>query len=230
MHRDLSNPVHKSNLHFHHHVPYPPIGQSFFELSRITQFQPLDPNTHKPFSLEQVLAKKLRWITLGGQYDWTEKRYPDEPPPEFPLDIAQFIHDLFPPTKPEAAILNFYSPGDTLNIHRDVSEECEAGLVSISLGCDGIFLVGLENSGNVTDTERTVRHVAIRLRSGDAVFMTGPSRFAWHGVPQIIAGTCPDYLSDWPVGEGMDDADPMRQWKGWMEGKRINLNVRQMQE
>ncbi|KAK3073138.1 hypothetical protein LTS18_014496, partial [Coniosporium uncinatum] len=193
-----------------------------------TQFQPLDPNTHKPFNLEQILTKKLRWITLGGQYDWTEKRYPDETPPEFPPDIAQLIHDLFPPTKAEAAILNFYSPGDTLSLHRDVSEECEAGLVSISLGCDGIFLVGLEGPGNGKDTDRTARHLAIRLRSGDAVFMTGPSRFAWHGVPQIVAGTCPDYLSDWPLGEEMDDANPIRQWRGWMEGKRINLNVRQM--
>jgi alkylated DNA repair protein alkB family protein 1 len=61
------------------------------------------------------------------------------------------------------------------------------------------------------------------LRSGDAVYMSGEARFAWHGVAKIVPGTCPDYLSDWP---GKDFPD----WKNWMRNKRINLNVRQMRE
>ncbi|KAK4691607.1 hypothetical protein P7C71_g5423, partial [Lecanoromycetidae sp. Uapishka_2] len=44
-------------------------------------------------------------------------------------DIAAFIHGLFPEMKPEAAIVNVYTPGDTLSLHRDVSEECENGLM-----------------------------------------------------------------------------------------------------
>jgi alkylated DNA repair protein alkB family protein 1 len=56
------------------------------------------------------------------------------------------------------------------------------------------------------------------------VYMSGESRFAWHGVPQIVAGSCPQYLRDWPNG----DKGEHEEWKGWMAGKRVNLNVRQM--
>ena len=66
--------------------------------------------------------------------------------------------------------------------------------------------------------------------------MAGTSRFAWHGVPQIVRGTCPGYLADWPAetvdggdGEGEGEGEGMYEaWRGWMGGKRVNLNVRQM--
>jgi DNA alkylation damage repair protein AlkB len=167
-----------------------------------------------------MLTKKLRWITLGGQYDWTNKIYPSSAPPNFPQDIAEFLRFLFPKVvNPQAAIVNFYSPGDTLSLHRDVAESCDRGLVSLSIGCEGIFVLGLE------DAERPdgVKMVAMRLGSGDAVVMDGESRYAWHGVPLIVKGSCPEWLASWP-GEEFEE------WKGWMEGKRVNLNVRQMWE
>ncbi len=155
---------------------------------------------------------------MGGQYDWTNKVYPLEQPPEFPADVADLLGSLFPDMVPQAAIVNLYSPGDTLSLHRDVSEEIDRGLVSISLGCDAIFVIGLHN-----EQSGETRSAVLRLRSGDAVYMKGESRFAWHGVPSIIPSTCPDYLSDWP-------GDQFPAWKGWMQGKRINLNVRQMRD
>ena len=164
-----------------------------------------------------MLNRKLRWITLGGQYDWTNKVYPSTAPPQFPSDIAEFLKFLFGDMmQPEAAIVNFYSPGDTLSLHRDVAEECDRGLISISIGCDGIFILGLEDEKTGRVNMRTMR-----LRSGDAIIMDGKSRYAWHGVPQIVVGTCPESLQDWP-GEDYPS------WSGWMKGKRINLNVRQM--
>jgi len=194
------------------------------------------------------MMSKLRWMTLGGQYDWTKKRYPEETPPSFPDDIYNLLHETFPTMKPQAAIgmflclsqflrrsvsknievsialltfktlVNFYSPGDTLSLHRDVSEDVDRGLVSISIGCHAIFLIGLsEDDGTVS------RYQAMRLRSGDAVYMTGESRFAWHGVPKIIPNTCPKSLENWP---GITHP----QWEGYMKTKRINLNVRQMFE
>jgi alkylated DNA repair protein alkB family protein 1 len=165
-----------------------------------------------------MLQKKLRWFTLGGQYDWTAKQYPNAKPPEFPPDIARLIHQLFPSMRAEAAIVNFYSPGDTLSMHRDVAEECDSGLVSISIGCDAIFVIGIGEE----------KPVPIRLRSGDAVFMSGPSRFAWHGVPQVIRDTCPEYLKDWPATPSCGHHAKYEHWRGWMSGKRINLNIRQM--
>jgi alkylated DNA repair protein alkB family protein 1 len=107
-----------------------------------------------------------------------------------------------------------------LSLHRDVSEECDRPLVSISLGCDAIFMTGLEDG----------KGLAIRLRSGDALVMSGPARYAWHGVPQILPGTCPEWMADWPYREDGSDGETYEHWKGWMARKRINLNVRQMWE
>jgi alkylated DNA repair dioxygenase AlkB len=157
-------------------------------------------------------------MTLGGQYDWTAKRYPSESPPPFPADIKRLLKGIFPDMDAQAAIVNLYSPGDTLCIHRDVSESCDQGLVSISIGCDAIFMVGNQD-GTETAT--------IRLRSGDALYMTGSSRYAWHGVPKIIPNTCPDWLAEWPAVQNHDNA-LYNGWRGWMSNKRINLNVRQM--
>ena len=197
-------------------------------------FEPLDPAIHKPLTIKQFLNRKLRWITLGGQYDWTEKSYPKDKPPAFPADEAALIRAAFPEMRPEAAIINVYSPGDTLSLHRDVSEKSDQGLVSISIGCDGIFVVGLERA-----SPEGASCLAVRLRSGDAIYMSGPARYAWHGIPRILPGTCPTWLRAWPAqpqprgepnaaGGDPDRPKAFEAWRGWMETKRINLNVRQM--
>jgi alkylated DNA repair protein alkB family protein 1 len=235
LHRDLSNPEHLTNVHFHHQLPYPQNQKSFFSLARNgPQIEPLDLSLHKPIPLETFLTKKLRWATLGGQYDWTAKEYPSTPPPAFPPDIAKLLETLFPAMKAEAAIVNLYSPGDVLSMHRDVAENSDKGLISISIGCDAIFVIGLgpDSSQEVNEEPNSIAvetkpPLVIRLRSGDAVFMGGKSRFAWHGVPRIIANTCPDFLKDWPACD-RDENEDYEQWRGWMSNKRINLNVRQM--
>ncbi|KAJ5292945.1 uncharacterized protein N7443_008898 [Penicillium atrosanguineum] len=228
LHRDLPNPEHKTNLHLHYDVTYPEgtdstaTTKSFFADDPTRTLQPKDPSVHKPLPIQSVLEKKLRWVTLGGQYNWTDKVYPPEAPPPFPQDVAKLLKAAFPETEAQAAILNLYSAGDTLSAHRDVSEDCDVGLISISFGCDGLFLVS-HDDGNAAEV--------IRLRSGDAVYMNGTSRFAWHGVPKILPSTCPSWLAEWPsAGHNAPDAliDPYEMWKGWMSGKRINLNVRQM--
>lgn len=228
LHRDLPNPEHKTNLHLHYDVTYPQATdstattKSFFADDPTRTLQPKDPSVHKPLDIQSLLEKKLRWVTLGGQYNWTDKVYPPEAPPPFPQDVAKLLKAAFPETEAQAAILNLYSAGDTLSAHRDVSEDCDVGLISISFGCDGLFLVS-HDDGNGAEV--------IRLRSGDAVYMNGTSRFAWHAVPKILPSTCPSWLADWPsAGDNAPDAliDPYEMWKGWMSGKRINLNVRQM--
>ncbi|OCK86643.1 uncharacterized protein K441DRAFT_691598 [Cenococcum geophilum 1.58] len=209
LHRDLSNPLHLTNLHTHYTLAYPS--------------NPTSPS--RP-------PNPLRWLTLGGQYDWTAKRYPTSPPPPFPPDIAALLTAVFADAEPQAAIVNLYSPGDTLSLHRDVAEGCRKGLSSVSLGCEGVFVVG---PGDAEGEEREERDwegagktvLALRLPSGSAVYMGGEARFAWHGVPQIVAGTCPAYLADWPAAGGGEGGD-FEAWRGWMGGKRVNLNVRQM--
>lgn len=186
----------------------------------------------------------MRWTTLGGQYDWTAKRYPDAAPPPFPHDIKDLLETVWTSTRAEAAIVNLYSPGDTLSVHRDVAEASPHGLVSVSLGCDAVFVIGVSASASASvsasadvgeeQPEQHDKTIALRLRSGSAVYMSGPSRFAWHGVPQIVKGTCPSYLAEWPAapknGTADEEEGEYEAWRGWMAGKRVNLNVRQMRD
>lgn len=230
LHRDLADPRHQTNVHFHHSLNYP--SGSFFDLNPRDEsvITPIDSNLHRPMSVGDFLSKKLRWCTLGGQYDWTRKVYPEEEPPAFPTDLQDLLHGLFPETMPQASIVNVYSPGDVLSLHRDVSEHCDNGLISISIGCDAVFLMALDNNEKSGEETECLR---IRLRSGDAIYMDGPTRYAWHGVPQVIANTCPTDLGHWPA-QNLDranticDHDPYAGWKSWMATKRVNLNVRQM--
>ena len=193
-----------------------------------------EPREHKPLTASRFLLKRLRWMTLGYQYDWTNKTYPAGEAPVFPTDIADLLQGLFPDVSPQAGIVNIYSARDTLSLHRDVSEQCQKGLISISLGCDGLFVVGHaveeDSSGQGSSTGPCL---VLRLRSGDAVYMTGKARHAWHGVPKIVAGTCPEWMGEWPAGaERSDPAVPRgpgahEAWRGWMATRRVNLNVRQ---
>lgn len=147
IHRDLSQPHHQTNMHLHYRLPYPERDTdseqptSFFSHGPESEakFIPKDPSVHKPLSMKQVMERKLHWVTLGGQYDWTNRVYPGEKPPEFPPDISGFLEAMFPETQAQAAIVNFYTPGDTMMMHRDVSEETDKGLVSLSMGCDALF-------------------------------------------------------------------------------------------
>lgn len=232
LHRDLSNPRHQTNLHLHYDLPYPPSGSSFFSYSpeetEPAKFIPKDPSVHKPLSPRQVLQRRLHWVTLGGQYDWTNRVYPDEKPLVFPEDIDGFLRDLFPETAAQAAIVNFYTPGDTMMMHRDVSEFTDKGLVSLSFGCDCLFMIAPNKGalqGEKAEDSGEKEYLLLRLRSGDAIYMTQESRYAWHGVPKVIPGTCPDYLENWPARDGKYE-----EWEGWMKNKRINLNVRQMHD
>ncbi|OAA69085.1 oxidoreductase, 2OG-Fe(II) oxygenase family [Cordyceps fumosorosea ARSEF 2679] len=249
LHRDLCNPTHQTNLHLHYDLPYPHHGdgdgattpvseRSLFALSPTSgaaPFLPKDPSVHKPLTARQVLTRRLHWVTLGGQYDWTSRVYPEEEQaaqrlPAFPTDIARFLAALFPATDAQAAIVNLYSPGDTMMMHRDVSEFTDRGLVSLSFGCDGLFMIA-PNTPSAAGSEGRADgdeedYLLLRLRSGDAIYMTQESRFAWHGVPKIIPGTCPSYLESWPAREDGQFAA----WEGWMKSKRVNLNVRQVRE
>lgn len=147
VHRDLSHPHHQTNMHLNYEIPYPDKDPdtnrpaSFFTAAPDSEvrFIPKDPSVHKPLSMKQVMGRKLHWVTLGGQYDWTNRVYPGEEPPQFPPDVSGLLETLFPQTLAQAAIVNFYTPGDTMMMHRDVSEETNKGLVSLSIGCDALF-------------------------------------------------------------------------------------------
>lgn len=232
LHRDLSEPRHQTNLHLHYDLPYPTGNEgntSFFDMSpeEPDTFKPKDPSVHKPLTARRVFDKRLHWVTLGGQYDWTNRVYPGTEPPPFPGDVREFLEALYPETRAQAAIVNIYNPGDTMMMHRDVSEDTDRGLISLSIGCDGLFMITPNDIALKPDApdRKDKGYLLLRLRSGDVIYMTQEARFAWHGVPKVVKGTCPPGLRDWPAAEGRH-----QDWRGWMGGKRINLNVRQMKD
>ncbi|GMM51075.1 hypothetical protein DASB73_020330 [Starmerella bacillaris] len=203
----LQSPEHLTNLDAHYALERP---LRFFETD-----SPATVLTAENSSKSALMRNKIRWITLGGQYNWTEKVYPSFTPgekgcPIFPDNEARAVANTFG-INAEAAIVNFYTQGDILSPHQDVAELSKNDLISMSLGCSSIFYLGAERYG--------YQPLPIVLRSGDIIVMGGESRDAWHGVGRIFKETCPDYLQNLDLGDG---------FQSWMKDRRININLRQM--
>lgn len=248
----LPNSVNGSNLSLHSADS----SQASVTKPEPDQYSVAGTTTHvtEPLSIYAVRTKKLRWITLGGQYNWTTKEYPSFAPgspgfPYFPqamsLIFSRPVFDL----APEAAIINFYSPGDTLSPHQDVAEISDQDLASVSIGCDAVFYVGLDRYREQGQDEQQVGSggrvvqppLQVLLHSGDAIVMGGSSRYAYHGVGRVWPNTCPQFLADvsqLPFGIrstqhlGNKQVEVWRKkwdlYTEWMQNKRININVRQM--
>ncbi|ORX68210.1 hypothetical protein DL89DRAFT_268729 [Linderina pennispora] len=186
-----------------------------------------------------ALLPRLRWYTLGRQYNWTTKLYDSGSTAFDPaLDslmraIAIAISDAslgghaingFDGRQYtcHAGIVNFYGEKDSMAGHVDKTEEnMEAPLISLSLGLECVYLVG----GRTRDIEPS----AIRLRSGDILAMCGESRMAFHGVPRVIADSAPDYLTDPCTGSTDAGAEKYPEWRHfskYLARHRINCNAR----
>lgn len=191
--------------------------------------QPKDTKSNnKQLNMIQYLSKKLRWLTLGDQYDWPTRRYSGKDTTSFPSDVANLVASLFPDLNSQSGVVLLYSPKDFMPVHRDVSEQCERGLASFSLGCDGLFVIARDtNEGELEQG----KPIVIRVRSGDVLQLEGQARWAWHAMPKVIAGTCPDYMRDWPAGSEASigySKGAFSRWKGYMSSKRLNLSCREV--
>ncbi|KAF2011273.1 oxidoreductase domain-containing protein [Aaosphaeria arxii CBS 175.79] len=240
MHRDLAEPSHKINLQEDFTIPYPPAQTSpsshrfdstFFTRDRSLEEDsliPKEPEKNKPLNNEQFLYSKLRWLTLGEQYDWPTRSYAKHATP-FPEDLSKLVMGLFPHIRPDSGVVLMYSAKDHMPVHRDVSEHCQRALASFSVGCDGIFILARgEDGGEGANAPRTV---VLRVRSGDCVHLDGEARWAWHAMARSIPSTCPSYLASWPVGTPgatTREEKAFKKWKGYMGTKRINVSCRQV--
>ncbi|KAG8729827.1 hypothetical protein FRC12_020681 [Ceratobasidium sp. 428] len=213
--------------------------KTFVSIKSQPKLAPMPSSSLSPTTVS-TLIPKLRWSNIGLNYHWGTKSYDFEREKvPFPDDIRDICVDAVRSIQwkdvwegeaegmnwddgedwnvwehtyePDAGIINFYQPKDTLMGHVDRSEiSSTTPLVSISLGNAAIFLIG--------GTTRDVEPVPILLRSGDIVIMSGPGcRRAYHGVPRILEGTTPSHLlsSDPLVAE-------------YIKNARINCNVRQV--
>ncbi|KAK7197681.1 2OG-Fe(II) oxygenase superfamily [Novymonas esmeraldas] len=207
----------------------------------------------------------MRWATLGFSYEWTAKVYHRERYSPFPAELRQRLCDLVSLVaqvqqdgftcahpelyEPQTAIVNYYPVGSMMMCHQDVSEETmEQPLLSLSLGCSSIFLMG-------TQSREEAPH-AFLLRSGDVAAFTGPSRSAFHATPRIL-DDCPAHLTvadedlteaerqryqqhayyaqSQPNGAfspvdkaAMTAEERERYWRLCMRHMRININARQV--
>lgn len=109
----------------------------------------------------------LRWATLGYQYDWTARAYPEDERGEVPVEIQRIAEGALaaagqPRIKAEAVIVNFYHPSTTLGGHcDDVEPDQDAAIVSVSLGASAVFLAG--------GPDKQQLPAAVWLRSGDVM-------------------------------------------------------------
>lgn len=183
-------------------------------------------NGGKPI-LASVLLRKLRWSTLGLQFDWSERNYDVSlPHNKIPEELCRLSKKLAVPAmptgevfRPEAAIVNYFGLGDTLGGHLDDMEvDWSKPIVSMSLGCKAIFLLG----GKSRDDEP----LAMFLRSGDAVLMAGEARECFHGVPRIF--TDKEHSEIAALEKQLSISSSDRCFFDYISSSRININIRQV--
>mmetsp|Transcript_38670 Transcript_38670/g.121836 ORF Transcript_38670/g.121836 Transcript_38670/m.121836 type:complete len:294 (-) Transcript_38670:158-1039(-) len=191
---------------------------------------PLHGRIDDPWAQEQLVAQ-LSWVTLGYQYDWTARRYPEEEKFPVPQEICALVDEVSSRMKrkqivPEAVIVNYYSHSRTLGGHLDdVEPDQESPIISISLGCSAVFLAG----GRTKDEEP----IPLLLRSGDVMVMSGESRRCYHGVPRILSWEeekayfpeAQQLVSPADLKDRGEDGERMMEY---FKSHRINLNVRQV--
>ncbi|XP_053668464.1 nucleic acid dioxygenase ALKBH1 [Anopheles marshallii] len=183
----------------------------------------------------QKFAKQLRWVTLGYQYDWTNKVYDEARKESFPSELASLVRYVatvlqYERFSPEAAIVNYYPIGSTLAGHTDHSENDQmAPLFSFSFGQPAVFLIG--------GTTRDERPDAVLLRSGDIVVMTGASRQCYHAVPRVFTDSelVEEMGHSAERWEATDDErivqridETWHEVQQYIQYSRININVRQV--
>ncbi|KAG8457395.1 hypothetical protein KFE25_011326 [Diacronema lutheri] len=150
---------------------------------------------------------QLSWMTLGYHYDWNSRSYDcnsaapasggraaaaASPLPRrgpMPPLLAEHCARLVPGFAAEAAIVKLYDERGCMLAHVDDAERArDAPVISISLGCEAVFLLG------GLDRE-TGPVLPILLRSGDALLLGGRARLCYHGLARVFARTAPDHFA-----------------------------------
>lgn len=147
-------------------------------------FQPRMPKTGKPFSVRMSNCGPLGWVSDESGYRYQ----PDHPEtgkrwPPFPAILLRAWNELSGASvPPEACLINWYGEVARMGLHQDRDEqEFGAPVLSLSLGDTAVFRIG--------GTKRNDATRSIRLASGDALLLSGPSRLAFHGIDRIIPGS-----------------------------------------
>jgi alkylated DNA repair protein (DNA oxidative demethylase) len=133
---------------------------------------------------------RVGWVTdrTGYRYDAIDP-VTDRPWPAMPQIFADLAEEAaeaagFSGFRPDACLVNRYTPGARLSLHQDRNErDSDQPIVSVSLGLPAIFLWG-----GKTRTEKVRR---VPLLHGDVVVWGGPHRLTFHGVHALAEGQHP---------------------------------------
>jgi DNA oxidative demethylase len=153
-------------------------------LAEAPLFQPVMPRSGKPLSVRMSNAGPLGWTSDVGGYRYvTAHPVTHRPWPPIPSIAADAWRALSAyPRPPEACLINYYAPEARMGLHQDRDEQgFVAPVLSLSLGDDAVFRYGGPERRNPTKS--------VRLRSGDALLLSGPARLAFHGIDRILGGS-----------------------------------------
>jgi alkylated DNA repair protein (DNA oxidative demethylase) len=129
---------------------------------------------------------------LGWVSDRTGYRYSAADPesglpwPPIPAPFLRLAQEAatqagFAEFRPDACLINRYTPGTRLSLHQDRNEQdFSAPIVSVSLGLPAVFLFG--------GPSRTDKCMPVPLMHGDVVVWGGPARLHYHGVRPLKDG------------------------------------------
>ena len=100
----------------------------------------------------------------------------------------------------------------------DAERDLRQPLVSMSLGCDAVFLMGFET--------REEPPTPILVRSGDVIVLSGRARRCYHGLPRIL-DTSAFKAQGQGGAEGEDGVRSERERvEAYLASRRINISVR----
>ncbi|MGX7706173.1 alpha-ketoglutarate-dependent dioxygenase AlkB [Methylobacterium sp. Gmos1] len=172
-------------------------------------FTPRMPRTDKPFSVRMTNCGPLGWVSDRAGYRY-QATHPEtgRPWPAMPAAVTRAWAELAGcPAEPEACLVNLYAPVTRMGLHQDRDEaEFSAPVLSLSLGATALFRYG--------GLQRADPTRSVRLASGDALVIGGPSRLIFHGVDRLIPA---DLLAPGPALPGAVAA-----------GGRLNLTLRRV--
>lgn len=147
-------------------------------------YGPVMPRSGSAYSVRMSNCGPLGWLSDHSGYRYVETHpvtglaWPVMPP----LVIELWRQATGATYDPEACLINYYGPAARLGLHRDEDEQAkEAPILSISLGDTALFRLGGPTRKSPTRS--------VRLSSGYAVVLEGPSRDWFHGVDRILPGT-----------------------------------------
>lgn len=170
-------------------------------------FEQIMPKSGAPLSVKMSNAGDWGWVTdkeSGYRYQ-THHPVTNEPWPPIPNSLLQLWRKITAETELlNLLLINYYEGHAKLGLHQDKGESSlDAPVVSISLGDDGIFLVG--------GLKRKDPFQRLLLKSGDVVWFGGPGRLIYHGVESITPGSS-EILAK----------------SGLFDGGRLNLTLRRI--